>query len=204
MISLTSNSQEFLRQVEADQKAWASGAGEAVGNLLIDGMAIAKAEGFAQAPGPTTVSGGYKFYPSGGAMNIANKKGRRIFAAGKIVDRGGALKADLDPISLSVNLNGTEIASGSNSAGSKIVVTKGDGCIKARLTLPEAHGLPWAVFEKGLGAGAVDRISVDGEKTPDQKIGQRRIMRRAFSVVLKGWKQAMKGTMDKWMRRQFK
>jgi hypothetical protein len=204
MITLTSNSREFLRQVEADQKAWASGAGEAVGNLLIDGMAIAQEEGFAPAPGPTKVSGGYKFYPAGGSMNVANSKGRMVFASGKIVDRGGKLRADLDPITLAVNVSGDEIASGTNSAGSRIVVTKGTGYIKARLTLPEAHSLPWAVFDKGIGAGATDRINVDGEKTPDQKTGQRRILRRAFAIVMKGWKQAMKGKMDKWMRRNFK
>jgi len=204
MISLTSNSQEFLRQIENDQKAWAAGAGEAVGKLLGEGMAIAQEEGFVAAPGPTKVSGGYKFYPSGGAMNVANSKGRLIFAAGKIVDRGGKLRADLDPINLSANPSGTEIASGSNSAGSRIVVVKGEGHIKATLTLPAGHGLPWAVFEKGLGAGAADRVNVDGEKTPDQKTGQRRILRRGFAIALKGWKQAMKGNMDKWMRRNFK
>lgn len=204
-MQISSNSKDFLREVERDMQAWKAGAAEGVAGLAQRSMGIARESGFAQAPGPSIITrNGRRQYPEGGSMNLANSKGQSVFSAGRIVDRGGRLQDDLAHIDVRTDLAGGT-AHGSNARGSRIDVRRvGDGAIVATMSLPEDSSMMWAVFDKGLGAGASSRIDIDGNPTPDQQKNQRRIIRRAYALVLKAWKQSMKGSLDKWMRRNFK
>jgi len=200
-VKLQSNIAEFAETVKRDALLWKSGLGDSVGQLMIDGINNILQEGFVQGPRKVNFQ-----YPEAPGMDVLNTDKKLVFRAGKVVDRSGKLPADLEGLSLVVRPLSDVLAYADNGK-SHITVTQGEHSIKATLELPERRS--WGMLEYGKGGSATSgsstgTVNVDGEKTPDRKLGQRRIIRRGFAVTLKVWDKIVKNRLDKWLARMSK
>ena len=195
-MKVQSNIAEFAETVKKDFALWQSGCGDAVGQLMIDGVNNTLEQGF--VPGPMKVN---FEYPEAPGMDLMNADRKLVFRMGKVVDRSGKLPSDLAGLTLVPRPVGDVLAYADNGR-SHITVFRDDHAVRAVLELPESRA--WGMLEYGKGGASSGTVNIDGEKAPDQKLGQRRIVRRGFAITMKVWDRIMKNRLDKWLARMSK
>lgn len=194
-IIMDSNGKQFAEQIRQDFSRWQSGVGDAVGSLMVTGLERAASEGF--APGQPRDPRTYR-YQEGPGFDLTNKQGRKVFKAGKVVDRSHLLPPVLQGVTVSLVSHGDVIAIGRNAAGTHLTVTDHGGTVTAEIEITKLEKA-FIGFEYGNGGQAQKRVTIDGAKVPDLKPGQRRVIKRAFSETLILWRKALKGKLDKWI-----